>query len=226
MKRYCILLSIVLVYDIAFALENLDTLMNKVMRKYYENSYIQYDINVKKMDSARVKVMSQGQLNFKFRRPEYHFVFDRMLEKIYSNGIYFELNHMDSTIFYQQSKQVETPSTMADMMSMLKDMKYQLQLESENSKTIKVKFLFEEALPGFYMSMVIDKSSHYIIQNQFTKKELYNGDRLTFFYQMDFINYISNDSGQINCELLSNIITNVEAKEKSIYKNYKIESKN
>lgn len=209
------------------ASENLDSLMSKVMKKYYDQAYLQYDVQVKKMDSARIKIVSQGQLNFKFRRPEYHFVFDKMLEKIYCKGVYYELNHMDSTIFYQQNSNVDGSSgTMADMMSTLKDMNYRLEVEDETSKTIKLKFLFEEALPGFYMSMVVDKSSYYIIQNQFTKKELYNGDRLTFFYQMDFINYLSNTDGQINSDFLSSILNDPNMKDKSMFKNYKIESKN
>lgn len=227
MKNGSTLMLFLLVTSFIQASENLDSLMSKVMKKYYDQAYLQYDVQVKKMDSSRVKIMSQGQLNFKFKRPEYHFVFDKMLEKIYSKGVYYELNHMDSTIFYQQSSNVaESAATMADMMSTLKDMNYRLEVENETSKTIKLKFLFEEALPGFYMSMVVDKFSYYIIQNQFTKKELYNGDRLTFFYQMDFINYQSNINGKIDSDLLSSILKDSKIKEKSVFKNYKIESKN
>lgn len=226
MKKTSTLILIILLVNCVQAAENLDSLMSKVMKKYYYQAYLQYDVQVKKMDSSRVKIMSQGQLNFKFRRPEYHFVFDKMLEKIYSKGVYYELNHLDSTIFYHQSSQPDVAGTMADMMSMLKDMNYKLEVENETAKTIKLKFLFEEALPRFYMSMVVDKESYFIIQNQFTKKELYNGDRLTFFYQMDFINYLSNSDGQINSDILSSILKDPKIKEKSVFKNYKIESKN
>jgi len=198
-----------------------------VTSNLYSIPKLQYDVTIKKFDSTRVKQLTEGKIYFKINRPEYHINMDNQYEKIYFQNNYFEINHHDSIISVMRNPKMDSnASNPLSLMAKLKDMKFKYEIESEDKNFIKIIMKFEEEIPDLYLSLVIDKKTLFITQNQLTRKEWVKGELKLFFYQMDIYNYLKNPDLKIDGTLISSIIKDENAKSKSIYKRYKIEFKN
>ena len=83
-----------------------------------------------------------------------------------------------------------------------------------------------EEIQGFYMSMMIDKKTMKITQNQMNKVELEGNRSKIFLYQMDYTSYIQNEVGNINFSELAKLVADPSLKLHSKFRHYKIEYKN
>jgi len=227
-RSYLVFTAFMLLSSTLFGSRNLDSFIQKVMRNYIDQTYLEYDVKISKFDSSRKVKLTEGKMSFKFRKPEYYANFDNQFEKIYLNNIYLEVNHLDSIIYINKNPKLDSNfGSISNYIDQYKIMDMKYEIESEDDRLIKLKVLLnvDFNIPEYYMSMTVDKKTNYIVQNQMNKREKENGNYKIFFYQIDMYQINNNPSKRIEPPLVYKAALDLRMKETSKYKRYKLENK-
>ena len=215
------------IYSSCFASLNIDSLVEKVYTSYLHLPYTEYSVDIHRYDSSGKKLYSTIRMTAKSRKPDYHFVFNGSVEKIMYKGNYYELHHKDSLIYVLLNAPIDSSLLNSqDILAKFKSYKFIYELESETKTHWKIRMKNPEEIQGFYMSMMIDKKTMKITQNQMNKVELEGNRSKIFLYQMVYTSYIQNEVGNINFSELAKLVADPSLKLHSKFRHYKIEYKN